>query len=207
MQGEQPELHSLELEEAGQAISAASRLLNLLLDHGHFRQTVNSPHFMELLRTILVSDIPLHYKDWVAASLVKLSSLSGRYSGFENPISTEVTLYETIPRLIQQIQSSFYPEVQEAAVLELNRIISEGLIDSTRDVALESWISALVKLMENGNDRAKEASLAILYSLGMDSENHAVIVAAGAVPILKKIVLSQGSQWTRALHLLRTLPT
>lgn len=204
--GEQPEIYSLELEEAGQAVSAASRLLTRLLDHGHFRQTINSPHFMELLRTILVSDTPLHYKDWVAASLVKLSSLSGRYSGFENPISTEVTLYETIPRLIQQIQSSFYPEVQEAAVLELNSIISEGLIDSTRAVASESGIFALVKLMENGSDRAKEASLAILYSLGMDSENHAVIVAAGAVPILKKIVLSQGSQWTRALHLLRTLP-
>ncbi|XP_073122733.1 uncharacterized protein [Henckelia pumila] len=205
--GEQPELNSLELEEAGQAVSAASRLLTRLLDHNHFRQTVNSPHFTELLRTIIVSNAPLNYKDWVAASLVKLSSLSGRYSGFENPISTEVTLYETIPRLIQQIQSSFYPEVQEAAVLELNRIISEGLIDSTRAVASEGGIFALVKLMENGGDRAKEASLAILYSLGMNSENHAVIVAAGAVPVLKKIVLSQGSQWTRALHLLRTLPT
>ncbi|XP_075481784.1 uncharacterized protein LOC142522344 [Primulina tabacum] len=206
-QGKQPELRSLELEEAGQAVSAASRLLTRLLDHDHFRQTVNYPHLTELLRTILVSDTPLHYKDRVAASLVKLSSLSGRYSGFENPISTEVTLYETIPRLILQIQSSSFPEVQQAAVLELNRIISEGLMDSSRAVASEGGIFALVKLMEIGNDRAKEASLEILCSLGMDSENHAVIVAAGAVPILKKIVLSQGPQWTRALSLLRTLPT
>ncbi|KZV14356.1 hypothetical protein F511_43562 [Dorcoceras hygrometricum] len=207
VQGEHPEQRSLVLEEAGQAVSAASRLLTRLLDDNHFCQTINSPNFTQLLRTILVSDFPLHYKDRVAASLVKLSSLSGHNSGFENPISVEVTVYETIPRLIQQIQNSFYLEVQESAVLELHRIISEGLIDSTRAIPLEGGIFALVNLMEKGSDRAKEASLAILYNLAMDSENHGAIVAAGTIPILKKIVLSQGSQWTRALRLLRILPT
>ncbi|KAI3466967.1 hypothetical protein Pfo_023630 [Paulownia fortunei] len=201
------ELQILELEEAGLAVTAASRLLTKLLDYEQFRLTVNSHHFTKLLRAILVSSIPLQYKDWVAACLVKLSSLSGRNLDFEDPVNMEVTLYETIPRLIEQIKSSFSPEVQEAAVLELNRIISEGMVDSTRAVASEGGIFPLVKLMENGSDGAVEASLAILYNLSMDGENHAAIIAAGAVPVLRKLVLSQRPQWMRALRLLRTLPT
>uniref|UniRef100_A0A5B7BN26 Uncharacterized protein n=1 Tax=Davidia involucrata TaxID=16924 RepID=A0A5B7BN26_DAVIN len=204
---QQPELHALEVEEAGIAISAASRLLTRLLDFEQFRSTINSTHFTKLLRKILMSSIPLHNKDWVAACLVKLSSLSGPNLDFENPISMEVTLYETIPRLIEQIKTSFSPEVQEAAVVELYRIISEGVVDSTRAVAAEGGIFPLVKLIEGGSGRAVEAGLAILYNLSMDSENHSAIVAAGAVPALRRIVLSQRPQWMRALHLLRTLPT
>ncbi|KAK3020030.1 hypothetical protein RJ639_003280 [Escallonia herrerae] len=204
---QQPELQALEVEEAGLAISAASRLLTRLLDSEKFRCTVNSSHFTKLLRRILKSTIPLHNKDWVAACLVKLSSLSGPNLDFENPINMEVTLYETIPRLINQIKSSFSTEVQEAAVVELNRIISEGVVDSTRAVAVEGGIFPLVKLIEKGNGRAIEAGLAILYNLSMDGENHSAIVAAGAVPALRRIVLSQRPQWMRALHLLRTLPT
>ncbi|KAK3016923.1 hypothetical protein RJ639_006912 [Escallonia herrerae] len=202
-----PELHALEVEEAGLAISAASRLLARLLDSEKFRCPVDSSRFTKLLRRILKSTIPLHNKDWVAACLVKLSSLSGSNVDFENPINMEVTLYETIPRLINQIKSSVSPEVQEAAVVELNRIISEGVVDSTRAVAVEGGICPLVKLIEKGNGRAIEAGLAILYNLSMDSENHSAIVAAGAVPALRRIVLSQRPQWMRALHLLRTLPT
>ncbi|KAL2235107.1 UNVERIFIED_CONTAM: Junction plakoglobin [Sesamum indicum] len=206
-EGDKPDLQILELEEAGLALSAASRLLTKLLDYEQFRLTVNWHQFTRLLHAVLISSIPLQNKEWVAACLVKLGSLSGQNSDFENPINMEVALYETIPRLIEQIKSSFSPEVQEAAVLELNKIISEGMIDSTRAVASEGGIFPLVKLMENGSDRAVEASLAILYNLSMDSENHAAIIAAGAIPVLRKLVLSQRSQWMRALRLLRTLPT
>ncbi|KAL7240207.1 hypothetical protein ACSBR2_005970 [Camellia fascicularis] len=203
---QQPELRALEIEEAGFAISAASRLLTRLLDFDKFRSTINPTPFITLLRKILTSSIPLHHKDWVAACLVKLSSLSGPNIDFESPISMEVTLYETIPRLMEQIENPS-PEVQEAAVVELNRIISEGVVDSTRAVAAEGGIFPLVKLIEEGTGRAVEAGLAILYNLSMDAENHSAIVAAGAVPALRRIILSQRPQWTRALHLLRTLPT
>ncbi|GAV63425.1 Arm domain-containing protein/KAP domain-containing protein [Cephalotus follicularis] len=202
-----PEKYALEVEEAGLAISAASRLLTRLLDSQRFCQTINSTHFTKLLREILKSAIPLHNKDWVAACLVKLSSLSGPNLDLENPINMEVTLYETIPRLIVQMKSSLSPETREAAVVELNSIISEGVADSTRAIASEGGIYSLVKLIEEGSDRAVEAGLAILYSLSMDSENHSAIMAAGAVPVLRRIVLSQRPPWTRALRLLRNLPT
>nr|XP_016467347.1 PREDICTED: uncharacterized protein LOC107789979 [Nicotiana tabacum] len=202
-----PELHALEVEEAGHAISAASRLLTRLLDFEQFCRKVNASHFTKLLRKVLKSDIPLYHKDWVAACLVKLRYLSGPYFDYDTPINLEVTLYETIPRLVEQIKTSYSPEVQEAAVVELNRIMSEEVVNSTRAVAAEGGIFTLVKLLENGSERAVEASLAILYNLSMDSENHAAIIAAGAVPILRRLVLSQRSHWMRALRLLRTLPT
>ncbi|GMH25721.1 hypothetical protein Nepgr_027564 [Nepenthes gracilis] len=63
----------------------------------------------------------------------------------------------------------------------------------------------LVKLIEEGGNRAAEAGLAILYNLSMDIDNHPVILAAGAVSILGRIVLSERSQWIRALRLLRKL--
>ncbi|KAK9060063.1 hypothetical protein SSX86_020767 [Deinandra increscens subsp. villosa] len=202
------ELQTLEIEEAGLAVSATSRLLTRLLDSEHFRDIINSSRLIDSLRRILTSRIPLQNKDWVAACLVKLSSLSGPTElGSENPINTEVMLYETIPRLIGQIKDSYSPEARETAVLELNRIISEGVVDSTRAVAAQGGIFPLVKLIEEGNDRVVEAGLAILYNLSMDVENHPAIVAAGAVPTLRRIVLSERPQWVRALHLLRTLPT
>ncbi|XP_052204618.1 uncharacterized protein LOC127809671 isoform X2 [Diospyros lotus] len=206
MDSQQPELHALEVEEAGLAISAASRLLTRLLDFEQFRSAINAARFTKVLRKILISAIPLHNKDWVAACLVRLSSLSGPNVNFENPINIEVTLYEIIPRLIEQIKFSS-PEVQEAAVVELNRIISEEVVDSTRAVAAEGAIFPLVKLIDEGTKRASEAGIAILYNLSMDAENHSAIIAAGAVSVLRRIILSQRSHWMRALHLLRTLPT
>jgi hypothetical protein len=206
-EGQQPEKYALEVEEAGLAISAASRLLAKLLDSQHFCQKINSTHFTNLLREILKSNIPLNKKDWVAASLVKVSSISGRNSENEDPINMEVTLYETIPRLLEKMKTSLSQEVQEAAVMELNRIISEGVVDSTRAIAAEGGIFPLVKLIEEGSERAVEAGLAILYNLSMNSENHSAIIAAGAVPALRRILLSQRPQWPRAIHLLRTLPT
>ncbi|KAK8567545.1 hypothetical protein V6N13_105506 [Hibiscus sabdariffa] len=204
--GQEPDKSVLELEEAALAVSAASRLLTKLLDSEQFSGKIDTIHFTKLLRKILKSDMPLQNKDWVAACLVKLSSLSSPYVDTENPINMEVTLYEAIPRLLEQIQSSFSPKTREAAAVELNRIISEGVVDSTRAVASGGGIFPLVKLIEEGSDRAVEAALSILYNLSMDSENHSAIVAAGAVPALRKIVLSQRSHWTRALHLLRILP-
>ncbi|XP_051121379.1 uncharacterized protein LOC127244864 [Andrographis paniculata] len=212
IEDETAESHILELEESGLAVSAAARLLTKLLDHDKFQESVNSHHFTKLLRTILVSDIPLENKNWVASCLVKLSSLSSNQGLLfeENPVNMEVTLYETIPRLIEQMNStSFLGEVQRAgaAVLELNRIISEGSVDYSRAVASGGGIFPLVKLMESGDEQVVEASLAILHNLSMDSENHPAIIAAGAVPVLRKLVLSQRPHWTRALHLLRILPT
>ncbi|KAK3222083.1 hypothetical protein Dsin_009108 [Dipteronia sinensis] len=205
-EGWQPEKYVLEVEEACLAISAASRLLTKLLDSKQFSQTIKAPHFTKLLRQILKSNVPLHYKDWVAACLVKLCCLSGPNVDFDNPINMEVTIYETIPRLIEQMKSSFSPEAGEAAAVELNRIISEGVVDSTLAIASEGGIFTLVKLIEEGSKRGVEAGLAILYNLSMNSENHSLILAAGAVPALRRIVLSQRPQWTRALRLLRNLP-
>ncbi|KAL7132298.1 hypothetical protein ABFS83_12G063700 [Erythranthe nasuta] len=201
------EVNILELEEAGAAVSAASHLLTKLLDHQQFLQTVNSYNFTQLLRAIISSRIPLQFKNWVAACLVKLSSLSNRHLDIEDPINMEVTLYETIPRLIQQIKGSLSPQVQEAAVVELQRIISQGVVDSTRAVASEGGIFVLVEVLENGSSKAVEASLGVLYNLSMDEENHAAIIAAGAVPVLRKLVNSQKPEWMLALRLLRNLPT
>ncbi|KAL2347722.1 hypothetical protein Fmac_001722 [Flemingia macrophylla] len=198
------EAYAIEFEEAGLAISAASRLLTRLLDCEQFRHKINTLHFMDLLRRILRSSIPLHSKDWVAACLVKLSSLSGSIASLY-PINMEVTLYETIPRLLEQIKTSFSPETQETAVVELNRIISEGVVDSTEAIVSDEAIYSLVNLIEEGSDRAGEASLAILYNLSMDSENHSALVAAGAVQVLKRIVLSNRPHWEQALLLLRIL--
>ncbi|XP_057765933.1 uncharacterized protein LOC130986520 [Salvia miltiorrhiza] len=195
------EVHILELEEAGLAVSAASRLLTRLLDYQEFCQSLDSDKFTKLLRSILVSSIPLRNKEWVAACLVKLSTI------YLDPVDVEVTVYERIPRLIEEMKSSESPQVQESAVLELNRIISQGIVDFSRAVGCGGGIFAVVKLMETGSEQAVEASLAILYNLSMDVENHAAIIAAGAVPILRKLVLSDRPQWMRALRLLRILPT
>lgn len=206
---QQTEIHAVQVEEVGLAISSASRLLTKLLDLELFRHTINPSLFTKLLRKILKSNIPLQYKDWTAACLVKLGSLYGPTPilEFENPINMEVTLYEKIPRLIDQMRSSFSLEAQETAVLELNRIISEGMVDATRAVASDGGIFPLVKLIEGGSERAVEAAICILYNLSMDNENHAAILAAGAVPALRRIILSERSQWKRALRLLRNLPT
>ncbi|KAK4261752.1 hypothetical protein QN277_004708 [Acacia crassicarpa] len=200
------EAYPIEVEEAGLAISAASRLMTRLLDCQHFRNKVNPSHFIGLLRKILKSCIPLHTKEWVAACLVKLSPLSSDNPNLD-PINVEVTVYETIPRLVEQIKTSSSLEAQESAVVELNRIISEEAVHSARAIVSEGAIYPLVKLIEEGSERAIEAGLAILYNLSMDSKNHSLIVDAGAVPVLRRIVLSQRPQWDKALHLLRNLPT
>ncbi|EHA8586955.1 U-box domain-containing protein 12 [Cocos nucifera] len=197
----------IEAEEIGLAIAAASKLLAKLLNFEQFCHSIDAMHYVHLLRKILKSNIPLHAKDWVAACLIKLESKFGLASNLGHAIDMEVTLYETIPRLVEQMRTSFADESREAAVIELNKIISRGVMECTRAVAAAGGIFPLVELIKDGSGDALEASLAILHNLSMDSENHAAIIAAGAVPILKRIVLSEGPQWKRALRLLRTVPT
>lgn len=201
---EELEKHLLELEEAGLTISSASRLLTKLLDSESFRKTVDTTtRFEEPLRKILRSNLPLHYKDWVASCLVKLTSLS---PSLNSPINVEVTLYKTIPSLVEQMSFSSSPEAREAAVLELNKIVSEGVPESTQALASHGGFEPLVKLLEERNERCVEASLSVLHNLSMDSENHPAIMRAGAVPVLRRIVMSQRPQWEKALRLLRDLP-
>ncbi|KAK9115776.1 hypothetical protein Sjap_014723 [Stephania japonica] len=203
----QPELTVTEVEEAGLVLSATSRLLTKLLESEQFCQSINTTRFKQLLRKILKSDIPLHSKDWVAACLVKLESSSSSNLDPENPIHLEIAVHDTIPRLVEQIRTCHSPEAQEAAVVELNTIVSRGGYDYTRAVASQGGIFPLVKVIDEGTRRAAEASLVILFNLSMDDENHSAIIAAGAIPVLRRVVLSEGPQWTIALHLLRTLPT
>ncbi|XP_010460100.1 PREDICTED: uncharacterized protein LOC104741035 isoform X1 [Camelina sativa] len=203
---EELEKHLLELEEAGLTITAASRLLTRLLDSECFRQSMDTTLYTELLRKILRSSLPLHYKDWVAACLVKLNTPSSLSQSLSNPINVEVTLYKTIPSLVEQLSFSSSPEAKEAAVVELNRIISEEVPESTQTLASQGAIEPLVKLLEERNERCVEASLSVLYNLSMDSENHTAIIRAGAAPVLRRIVMSQRPQWEKALRLLRNLP-
>lgn len=179
-----------------------TKLLNL----EQFLSSIDATHFVLVLRNILKSSIPLHSKNWVAACLVKLEALVSSDTDLEKPIDMEVTIYETIPRLVEQMATAFSLDVREAAALELNQVIARGGVECTGAVAAAGGIFPLVKLLEEGNGEASEASLAILYNLSMDTENHPAIVAAGAVPVLKRIVLSEGPLWTRALTLLRNLP-
>jgi hypothetical protein len=59
VESQQTEIHAIQVEEVGLAISAASRLLTKLLDLEQFRRAINSAHFTKLLHKILKSNIPL----------------------------------------------------------------------------------------------------------------------------------------------------
>ncbi|KAL6608044.1 hypothetical protein ACP70R_041107 [Stipagrostis hirtigluma subsp. patula] len=201
------DLPTVVAEEVSQAVSAAVRLLTKLLNFDLFVRSINTKNFTSLLRRMLKSSLPLLSKDWLAACLVKLESragLSGDH-GVSN-VDMEITIYETIPRLVEQMMASFSLENKRSAVIELNKIISGGVMEYTRAVAAAGGIFPLVKMLEEVDGDALEASLAVLYNLSMDPENHPAIIAAGAVPLLKRIVLAERPQWTHALQLLRTLP-
>ena len=200
-------LTSVVTEEVSQAVSAAVRLLTKLLNFDIFTRSINSEKFTSLLRRMLKSSFPLQSKDWLAACLVKLESRAGS-SGDHGVCSVdmEITIYQTIPRLVEQMLTSFSFENKRSAVMELNKIISSGVLEYTRAMADSGGIFPLVKMLEEGDEDALEAALAILYNLSMDPENHPAIIAAGAVPLLKRIVVAEGPHGTKALQLLRTLP-
>uniref|UniRef100_A0A0D9V1M5 Uncharacterized protein n=1 Tax=Leersia perrieri TaxID=77586 RepID=A0A0D9V1M5_9ORYZ len=201
------ELPTVVIEQVSRAVSATVRLLTKLLNFDLFVRSINTEKFIALLRQMLKSSIPLQSKDWLAACLIKLQSTAS-LSGHEtvSSVDMEITIYETIPRLVEQMMTSFSFENKRNAVIELNKIVSGGVMEYTRAVAGAGGIFPLVKMIEEGDGDALEASLAVLYNLSMDPENHPAIIAAGAVPLLKRIVVAESSHWNRALQLLRTLP-
>lgn len=201
------EIPSVVIKELSEAVSAAVRLLSKLLNFDLFIRSINGEKFTSLLRRMLKSNFPLQSKDCLAACLIKLESRAG-LSGDHgvSSIDMEITIYETIPRLIEQMMTSLSFENKRSAVIELNKIISGGVLEYTRAVADSGGIFPLVKMLEEADGDALEAILAILYNLSMDPENHPAIIAAGAVPLLKRIVRTEAPQWSSAIQLLRTLP-
>jgi hypothetical protein len=188
-------------------VSSAVRLLTKLLNFDLFIRSVNSEKITSLLRRMLKSSFPLQSKDCLAACLIKLESRAGLSGDHDlSSIDMEIAIYQTIPRLIEQMMNSLSFENKRSAVIELNKIISGGVLEYTRALAEAGGIFPLVKMLEEGDGDALEATLAILYNLSMDPENHPAIIAAGAVPLLKRIVLTEGPQWSSAIQLLRTLP-
>ncbi|KAL6884543.1 hypothetical protein ACP4OV_010479 [Aristida adscensionis] len=198
-------------EQHATAMTAActGSVIEVVLEMGVSHGTRGDPEIIDDLSTAVIEEVSqsVSAADWLAACLVKLESragLSGDH-GLSN-VDMEITIYETIPRLVEQMMTSFSFENKRVAVSELNKIISGGVMEYTRSVAATGGIFPLVKMLEEGDEDALEASLAILYNLSMDPENHPAIIAAGAVPLLKRIVLAKRPQWTLALQLLRTLP-
>ncbi|XP_044348794.1 uncharacterized protein [Triticum aestivum] len=191
--------------EVSQAVGATVRLLTKLLNFDIFARSINSVRIVALLRRTLQSSVLLQSKDWVTACLIKLES-RGLVDRSVGDIGMEITIYHTIPRLVEQMMTSFSSEKKRKAVIELNRIISGGVMEYTTAVATAGGIFPLVKMLEEGEGDVLEASLAVLYNLSLDPENHPPIIAAGAVPLLKRIVHVESPHWNRALQLLRTLP-
>ncbi|XP_051207615.1 uncharacterized protein [Lolium perenne] len=192
--------------EVSQAVAATLRLLTKLLNFDIFVLSINTVKIVILLRSMLKSNIPLHSKDWITECLVKLESRDGLVDRSFGGIGMEITIYHTIPRLVEQLMTSFSFEKKRKAVIELNRIISGGVVEYTRAVATAGVIFPLVKMLEESEGDVLEASLAVLYNLSMDPENHPAIIAAGAVPLLKRIVHVGSPHWNHALQLLRALP-
>lgn len=195
---------SAEKEEIWSAMGAASRLLIKLLGFEGICNSIECEHFVCVLRGILKSTIPLNVKDWVAACLLKLG-LVGMASDLSFPINLEVTLHDTIPKLIEGVGVMSPPTTREKSVVELHNIVSQGVVDYAVAIANRGAIFPLVNLLDEGSERAQEAALAILYNLGMNDENHPAIVAAGAIPHLERLVRLERSEWKLALYLLRAL--
>ncbi|XP_015688152.1 uncharacterized protein LOC102709331 [Oryza brachyantha] len=201
------DLPTVVIDQVSRAVSATVRLLTRLLNFDLFVRSISTEKFIALLRRMLKSSIPLQSKNWLAACLIKLQSSAG-LSGHESvsSVDMEITIYETIPRLVEQMMTSLSFEDKRNAVIELNNLVSGGVMEYTRAVATAGGIFPLVKMIKDGDGAALEASLTILYNLSMDPENHPAIIAAGAVPLLKRIVVAESAHWNRALQLLRTLP-
>lgn len=192
--------------EVSQAVVATVRLLTKLLNFDIFARSINTVKFVALLRRILKSNVPLQSKDWIAACLFKLEPRASLVDRSVGSIDMEITIYHTIPRLVEQMMTSSSFENKIKAVIELNSIISGGVMEYTRAVATAGGIFPLVKMIEESEGDVLEDGLAVLYNLSMDPENHPAIIAAGAVPLLKRIVRLESPHWNRALQLLRTLP-
>ena len=160
-----------------------------------------------LLADVLKSEMPLHVKDWVSSCLLSLDRLEGLTTNVKVPIEVEVIIHDKIPRLVDEIRSSLYPEVQERGAIELHDFVSQGVDAYVAAISNVGGIFPLVELLDKGTPKAKEASLSILYSIGTNEDNHSALIRAGVVKHLQRIVRSGSPQWMLALYLLRSLPT
>ena len=122
--------------EVGQAVASTLRLLTKLLKFDIFVRSINTVKIVGLLRRMLKLNIPLQSKDWITACLVKLESRDGLVNRSVGGIGMEITIYHTIPRLVEQLMTSFSFEKKRKAVIELNRIISGGMMEYTRAVEI-----------------------------------------------------------------------
>ncbi|KAG8051767.1 hypothetical protein GUJ93_ZPchr0001g31804 [Zizania palustris] len=189
--------HLAAFDEHATAMTAAciGSVIEAVLEMGVIHGKMGDPENFEEPPTAVVAQS----KDWLGACLIKLQSTAA-LSGYEtvSRVDMEITIYETIPRLVEQMMTSFSFEAKRNAVIELNKIISGGVMECTRAVATAGGIFPLVKMIEEGDGDVLEASLAVLYNLSMDPENHPAIIAAGAVPLLKRIVVAESSHWNRS---------
>lgn len=197
----------IEKEDTWAAVAAASRLLNKLLMHEQIRAAIDCRGLSLLLAKVLKTDIPLHVKDWVSACLLNLDRLVGVTTIVSIPIELEVIVHDTIPRLVNEIGTSFDPGVQERAAIQLHELVSHGVEEYVAAISNAGGIFPLVELLEKGTPKAREAALSVLYNLGTNEENHPALIRAGVVTSLQRMVRSEFPQWKLALYLLRALPT
>lgn len=114
------------------------RLLTKLLNFDIFVRSISTEKFIALLRIMLKSSTPLQSKDWLAACLVKLESRAGLSGDHAvSSVDMEIAIYETIPRLVEQMMTSFSFENKRIAVIELKKIISGGVMEYTS--SSRSW--------------------------------------------------------------------
>ncbi|KAH6558810.1 hypothetical protein KP509_1Z044100 [Ceratopteris richardii] len=194
-------------EETWVAVAAGSRLLNKILMHRKVREVADCKGFALLLADVLKSDAPFHVKDWISATLLSLDRLVGITTNANISVEFEVIIHDKIPKLVDEIGSAIDAEIQEAAVIQLRDLVSRGIEGYVAAVSNSGGIFPLVELLKSGTPKAREAALAVLYSLGANEENHLALIRAGVVTPLQRIVQSECPQWTLALYLLRTLPT
>ncbi|KAG0603894.1 hypothetical protein M758_10G128700 [Ceratodon purpureus] len=195
---------------------AASKLLEGLVKHDTVVGTIDIDQISSVLLSILQAPTtPAYVKNWVSPCLWRLQQRVSDKGSL--PIGLEITIHDRIPRLVEEIgalsesissdATSAVLDLQEAAVLELQDLVSQGVGAYSAAISSSGGIFPLVNLLENSTPKASSAALAVLYNLGMDEENHAAMLAAGVVPALQRLVKRGIPDWKLALYLLRTLPT
>lgn len=191
-------------EDSYMLIGAASRLLEKLARF----ERVKTSRFAPLLANILQSQVPLRVKDWVSVCLLKLEQVGDDLDYvLEVPMDLEVTIHDTIPWLITEMGEEFSPTVRERAVMHLRCLMSQGRSAYVVAVANKGGIVPLVNMLKVGSSDAKGASVAILYNLSMNKDNHPTMMASGVVPCLVELIRTRAPDWKLALYLLRTLPS
>lgn len=196
----------IQREESWAAVVAVCRLLNKLLTFDRVRNSIDCKSFALSLAKVLKSDMPLHVKDWASACLLKLDRVVGISTNVSIPLELEINLHDRIPRLIEEAGTSSDSVVQEKAVMQLRDLVLQGVEDYVVAISDLGGIFPLVDLLDKGTPMARVAALSVLYSIGMNEENHPALLRAGAVAHLQRIVRTGSPQWMLALDLLRVLP-